>query len=287
MHVPFGMLVVDSFRPNVIVELGTNKGVSYDAFCHAVRQTGLEARCFAIDTWQGDIHTGPYGSEVLTALRAHHDPLYASFSRLVPSTFDDAVQNFPDRYIDLLHIDGTHTFEAVRHDFHTWLPKLSDRAVVLLHDTNVREGDFGVWKLWQELSSQFPNFEFFHGHGLGILRVGNTPTPSFDPIFWLPLKEANTLRDLFFALGSGLVYSFMMNGPSATRDAAESVPGPEPEAVTPQETTNARHTLDGASGTPQPGLWRAIGRSLLPPETRLGRHARRAFGKIRALVVHQ
>jgi hypothetical protein len=89
-------------------------------------------------------------------------------------TFDDALAYIPDASVDLLHIDGFHTYEAVRHDFESWQHKLSDSAVVLFHDTNVREGDFGVWRLWEELSSQFPRFEFPHGHGLGILAVGHS-----------------------------------------------------------------------------------------------------------------
>jgi GT2 family glycosyltransferase len=198
------MLLVDALRPSVLVELGVHSGVSYCAFCQAVEELGTDARCYAVDTWQGDAQAGFYGPEVLPDLKGHHDPLYGGFSRLIQSTFDDALGSFQDGSIDLLHIDGFHSYDAVRHDFESWLPKLSDRGVVLLHDTNYRGQDFGVWKLWQELSSRWPHFEFTHGHGLGLLAVGPRRAAALDSLLSVSPQEAVAVRQFFFRLGSQL-----------------------------------------------------------------------------------
>jgi len=112
-HVPFAMFVVSLLRPQTIVELGVYTGVSYCAFCQAVKELNLDARCYGIDTWHGDVHVGQYGPEILSDLKAYHDPLYENFSSLIQSTFDDAVSQFEDSSIDLLHIDGAHSYEAV------------------------------------------------------------------------------------------------------------------------------------------------------------------------------
>lgn len=171
-HAPFAFWLVNTARPASLVELGSHQGFSYFAFCQAVKASGIDCRCHAVDTWQGDDQAGFYGEEVYEAVRGHNDEHYAEFSTLLRMTFDQALAQFQGGSVDLLHIDGFHSYEQVRHDFDTWRPKLSERAVVLLHDTHVRRDGFGVYRLWEELAQEHTHFEFIHGYGLGVLGVG-------------------------------------------------------------------------------------------------------------------
>lgn len=208
-HIPFASWLISVLQPGVLVELGAYSGISYLAFCQAIQEQNLPTQAFAIDTWQGDAHAGAYGEIIYQTLKQAHDPHYTAFSSLVRMTFDEALPRFADASVDLLHIDGLHTYEAVRHDFETWLPKLSDRGVVLFHDTNVFEGDFGVHQLWAEVAGRYPSLQFLHSNGLGVLLVGSQQPPELLQLcsaFNNPEQAADVKQalQLFVKLGARL-----------------------------------------------------------------------------------
>jgi GT2 family glycosyltransferase len=202
-HIPFAFWLVKALRPEMFVELGTHSGNSFSAFCQAITTLGIPGRAFAVDTWRGDEHAGQYGEEIFEDLSAFNNAYYLGFASLLRTTFDDARRYFAEGSIDLLHIDGLHSYDAVKHDFENWRSALSRRAVVVFHDINVRERDFGVWKLWLELSDRYPSFQFDHSHGLGVLGVGGDQTALLRRLFELARDQqaAKEVRRWFSARG--------------------------------------------------------------------------------------
>jgi hypothetical protein len=206
-HAPFAFWIVDALRPRTFVELGSHYGYSFFAVCQAVDELRLATKCTAIDTWQGDDHAGFYSDRVFQLVKAHAEAKYPSFSKLLRMTFDEALPEFDDRSVDLLHIDGRHYYDDVKHDYETWARKVSDRGIVLFHDTQVFNRGFGVHRLWDEIRSKYPSFEFHHGHGLGVLGVGDKLPQPLNDFFRAGRDEqaAQDIRAAYARLGSSLV----------------------------------------------------------------------------------
>jgi hypothetical protein len=172
-HIPFMMFLIENFKPRRFVELGTHWGASYFAACQTVDFLELQCECIAIDHWRGEEHAGTYSDEVFSDV-TENNKIYKQFSKLVRKTFEEGLAEIEDDSIELLHIDGFHSYEAVVRDFKSAYPKLNkNKSIVLFHDINEYQDGFGVHKFWQEIKENNKTLEFKHGHGLGVVFLGS------------------------------------------------------------------------------------------------------------------
>jgi len=198
-HLLFGYDLIRNIKPKVVVELGTHRGHSLFSFSQAVKDNKLKTELHAVDSWEGDKHAGAYKEDIYENFKKISKKYYKDVNIIAHKMFfDDAVKEFKDNSIDILHIDGLHTYEAVKNDFETWLPKVNkETGIIIFHDISEKRKDFGVYKLWGELKSKYSSIEFRHSHGLGILflnssfNLANTETQESFKKFYV--KESRKL----------------------------------------------------------------------------------------------
>lgn len=259
-HIPFAAWIIQETRPKVLVELGAHCGHSYFAFCDAIQEFRTETRSWAVDTWCGDPHSGAYTAEVYNDVREHNQKYYGDFSELLRMTFDEAAREFHNASIDVLHIDGFHTYEAARHDFDVWLPKVRKGGIVILHDICVRERDFGVWKLWDEIKAQYQDYvEFSHSYGLGVVQIVDGSDRRTQT--WRPddAAEKEVFTNYFSALGLRQVERYEIRDLKRLADAEKAKPLVSESALNNQEHLVTVSRLNCASmGGPPRGLSRAL-----------------------------
>ena len=200
-HLPFAGFLIALMKPRTVVELGVQNGDSLFAFSRAMRKFGPhDGSVIGIDAWEGDIHVGAQGEWIYQRVSSIAS-IFDGLVKLRRAYFVDALDEFDDGSIDLLHLDGTHTYEAARTDFHQYERKLSPRGVVLMHDIAVFRQDFGVWRAFLELKAGRPNFPFAHSCGLGLIGVGEDLDKDVAEFLTLPDHERRAMRKIFSALG--------------------------------------------------------------------------------------
>jgi ubiquinone/menaquinone biosynthesis C-methylase UbiE len=204
-HKAFLFSLMEAMRPRRYVELGSHAGASFFSACQHLKMNGGYGEAIAVDIWEGDHQAGFYDEHVFNNFKYQlkkHFPKNGSYIR---GYFSQAVKMFEKNSIDLLHIDGLHTYEAVKEDYETWLPVLSENGVILFHDTSEYQGDFGVWQLFEEVKEQATaSFRFRHCHGLGVLAFGDREiNPAIELLEHLS-AEPSRAENYYATLGSAL-----------------------------------------------------------------------------------
>lgn len=115
----------------VIVEIGAFKGKST---CFIAEGIG-DKKCqfFSIDTWRSDTMAGG-PADVFPAF-LENIKFYRDKIKLLRGYSYDVAKDWPkDRKIDLLWIDGDHSYAGVKRDIEDWLPLVKKGGIVCFHD---------------------------------------------------------------------------------------------------------------------------------------------------------
>ena len=164
-HRQFAEWLVQTTKPRVIVELGVDYGFSTFVFANAVKQNNYDTTVYGIDMFEGDIHTGirnTYNQVIENKRMNNLDCL-----EIIVDDFEAAskIWTMP---IDILHIDGLHTYEAVKTDFENWHKFVKDDGIILFHDVTSFSDTVG--RFFNSIDESHGHKTFFtHSAGLGIL----------------------------------------------------------------------------------------------------------------------
>ena len=174
-HRDFAYDLIRWRQPESTVELGTHFGCSLFSILQALVDAKASGSLHAVDTWEGDPHAGRYGKWVFQHFSSNLAKLTESFGitevevELHRGLFSEALPSFDDHSIDLIHIDGFHSYDALREDFESWLPKLAPNGLVLLHDIAPDSGYGSAEYFGQQIEGTYPAFSFSHNFGLGVV----------------------------------------------------------------------------------------------------------------------
>jgi hypothetical protein len=134
LYTSFIKLIPDN---SIFVEMGVWKGKSVAYLGVEIINSKKNIKCYAIDTFTGS-------QEAIQQSHPDIKDLYNIFLNNIEPIKDvvvsvkkasiDAVKDFKDKSIDIIFIDGDHSYEEVNRDIHIWFPKVKDGGIIAGHD---------------------------------------------------------------------------------------------------------------------------------------------------------
>jgi O-antigen biosynthesis protein len=139
---PLAFLLVQSRRPQRILEVGTVVGDSYLTFCQAVQRCHLAGTCRCVPSFRG-IHENQRFSSRFDEFRAYHDREYGKFSRIqLDGAGPDVGPRLYKLGFDLIHIVSPKSAVDLDLFCETWLPELDPSGVALV--SGLDQGEEGA-----------------------------------------------------------------------------------------------------------------------------------------------
>lgn len=171
--------LVRARKPKVCVEIGSAQGWSACFIATALEENKI-GKLFAIDP-HCQTEWNDLGSLDTLAVMQHYLAELGLTHRVdVVRRLSAQVAQEWQSPIELLFIDGDHSYEGVKNDWHSFLPHMSDFGIVIFHDTlwdigyvedQYRRFNMGVPRFVDELRSQgYPVLTLPNNYGISLVQ---------------------------------------------------------------------------------------------------------------------
>jgi predicted O-methyltransferase YrrM len=164
--------IIAKRQPKVILEIGTSSGGTLFAFAKVASPNAI---IISVD---------------LEGYYPYRIPYYKSFAKFKQkvkliradshskSTLDKVKKILSERQLNLLFIDGDHTYEGVKKDFEMYSGLVKKGGLIAFHDICCHTPETGceVRKFWREIKKHYPHEEIIKnqkqgGAGIGLMYV--------------------------------------------------------------------------------------------------------------------
>lgn len=178
--IPYLQFVLNYFKDKKdinFVEIGTCKGGNFVLCGNVLTVANKNVSGIAIDLPNQDKWGGypvnpadeikkfnpKFKYEVIIG-NSHHPGTVTQFKSLLK-----------DKKLDLLFIDGDHSYVGCKKDFELYTPFVNKGGLIVLHDVKnyPHWKHVEVWKFWREMSKKYKFHEFSYNvnYGIGVLEV--------------------------------------------------------------------------------------------------------------------
>jgi predicted O-methyltransferase YrrM len=126
--------IVRSMKPSVCVEIGSARGKSTCSIGLALKENG-RGTLYAVDPHVRTDWNDDYSTDTYEALTGNITALGLSGQVQILRAFSDEVARSWNTRIDLLFIDGDHSYDGVKRDWESFARHLSSFSITIFHDT--------------------------------------------------------------------------------------------------------------------------------------------------------
>lgn len=164
--------IVREANPRIVLEIGTFSGGTLFVLARACQRN---ATVISVDIGRTNLLRKAMfksfainGGKVIPLMADSH----------VPETYGLVSQALRSSKVDLLFIDGDHSYNGVKRDFEMYVPLVRSGGMVAFHDIaeHPPEAQCEVSRFWNELKTRYKHLEIIENHdqgwaGIGVLYV--------------------------------------------------------------------------------------------------------------------